>query len=178
MRIFTVRAPRFIEHNRQVCPYYLGKNVRNLFSFNGRSPELIIQDELHLISGPLGSLTGIYETALEYLCEKFGKSPKIIASTATIKNSKQQVRNLYNRETFQFPAPGINYDDSFFGVKASKDDRPLRTYIGLCEMGGSLSDLLIRVYAILFYIKPYLSSKEKTRMLLINTILPLDILML
>ena len=119
------------------------KNVRNLFSFNGRSPELIIQDELHLISGPLGSLTGIYETALEYLCEKFGKSPKIIASTATIKNSKQQVRNLYNRETFQFPAPGINYDDSFFGVKASKDDRPLRTYIGLCEMGGSLSDLLI-----------------------------------
>lgn len=137
------------------------KNVRNLFSFNGRSPELIIQDELHLISGPLGSLTGIYETALEYLCEKFGKSPKIIASTATIKNSKQQVRNLYNRETFQFPAPGINYDDSFFGVKASKDDRPLRTYIGLCEMGGSLSDLLIRVYAILFYIKTLFIKQGK-----------------
>lgn len=129
------------------------EKTRNLFGDNCPPPELIIQDELHLISGPLGSLTGIYEVALEYLCGKSGRLPKIIASTATIRNAREQIQNLYDRPTVQFPPAGLNYDDSFFAISADAEKRPVRTYIGLCEMGGSIADLLIRVYATLFFAK-------------------------
>ncbi|MDR3353403.1 MAG: hypothetical protein LBO21_00020 [Synergistaceae bacterium] len=116
-------------------------------------PELIIQDELHLISGPLGSLAGIYEIGVEYLCNRSGRYPKVIASTATVKNAAEQIRNLYNKQMSQFPPGGINFSDSFFAVRASEDDRPARTYIGLCETGGTIVDLMIRVYANLIFVK-------------------------
>lgn len=137
------------------------ENTRNLFGENCPPPELIIQDELHLISGPLGSLSGIYEIALEYLCSKAGKHPKVIASTATVKNAKEQIQNLYDRKTIQFPPAGIDYDDSFFAVRADADKRPARTYIGLCEMGGSIADLLIRIYATLFFAKALFIKQGK-----------------
>lgn len=137
------------------------ENTRNLFGAKCPPPELIIQDELHLISGPLGSLSGIYEIALEYLCGKTGKPPKIIASTATVKNAQEQIRNLYDRRTIQFPPAGVDHDNSFFAVKADADKRPARTYIGLCEMGGSIADLLIRVYSTLFFSKALFIKQGK-----------------
>ena len=137
------------------------ENAGYLFGKNCPPPELIIQDELHLISGPLGSLCGVYEIALEYLCRKDGNPPKVIASTATVKNANEQIRNLYDRGTIQFPPGGINYEDSFFAIKSDAYKRPARTYIGLCEMGGSIADLMIHVYATLFYTKALFIKQGK-----------------
>ena len=137
------------------------ERTHNLFGVNCPPPELIIQDELHLISGPLGSLSGIYEIAIEYLCGKSGTPPKVIASTATVKSAKEQIKNLYNRDAIQFPPAGINYDNSFFAVRADARNRPARTYLGLCEMGRSIADLLIRLYATLFFTKTLFIKQGK-----------------
>ena len=124
-------------------------------------PGLIIQDELHLISGPLGSLAGIYEIGVEYLCNRNGGYPKVIASTATVKNASEQIRNIYNKRMFQFPPSGLTFEDSYFAVKASDTDRPARTYLGLCETGGTLADLMIRVYANLTFLKALFIKQHK-----------------
>jgi ATP-dependent helicase YprA (DUF1998 family) len=137
------------------------EETRNLFGLGKLPPELIIQDELHLISGSLGSLAGIYEIAIDYLCQRGGISPKIIASTATIKNADEQIFKLYNQRMAQFPPSGISYDDSFFARIADKNERPARTYIGLCENGGSIADLLIRTYAILAFVKAMFIKQRK-----------------
>lgn len=151
--IYRVRPTLLISTIDKFARIAWEENSRYLFGEGVLPPELIIQDELHLISGPLGSLAGIYEIAIDYLCERSGKRPKIIASTATVKNAGEQIKNLYNRKSIQFPPAGIGYDDSFFAIKADADKRPARTYIGLCEMGGSIADLFIRVYAVLFFVK-------------------------
>ena len=123
-------------------------------------PRLIIQDELHLISGPLGTLTGLYESAIDRLCWDGDEKPKIIASTATIKNAAYQIRGLYDRDYFQFPASGLDKEDSFFAVEASKDDKPCRYYVGTTEQGGSTTDLIVRTFSVLCLAEYYL-SKDK-----------------
>ena len=75
-----------------------------------KSPDLIIQDELHLMSGPLGSMVGFFEMIVELMASKGGHRPKIIASTATTRNTGDQIRKLYNRDVNVFPAQGITYD--------------------------------------------------------------------
>lgn len=94
-----------------------------------KPPSLIIQDELHLISGPLGSIVGHYEYLVRILCEKAGFSPKIIASTATIKAAESQVNNLYLNNVNLFPPNGIDIGDNFFSQpdEAGKG----RLYIGV-----------------------------------------------
>jgi len=132
----------------------------NLFGANGcNPPELIIQDELHLISGPLGSITGIYETAVEEICKHYGNIPKIIASTATVKNADRQVKILYNRNMIQFPPNGLSQKDSFFAVEADESRKPARTYIGICAAGTGSSDMLIKIFALLTFMK-YLYQKQ------------------
>lgn len=116
-----------------------------------RPPDLIIQDELHLISGPLGTLVGLYETAVDRLCswELDGQrvQPKVIASTATIRRARQQVHNLFARDLRVFPPSGLDAQDNFFAKRRpSSSDRPGRLYVGVCAPGLRLKSILIRVY--------------------------------
>lgn len=131
------------------------EQARNIFNrrTHGRKeqlpPELIIQDELHLISGPLGTLTGLYETAVDLLCTQNGSPPKIIASTATIRRASHQALGLFNREIRQFPPPGIDARDSYFAVEASPEEKGTRQYVGIMAPGTSHTYLMVRSYAAL-----------------------------
>ena len=113
-------------------------------------PELIIQDELHLITGPLGTIYGAYETLIEDMCTYDGIKPKYVVSTATIKNAAQQTKCLYARNnTTQFPPSGFEIGDSFFIREIPVKDNPFRKYVGLCAPGYSVKNALLRLYAIL-----------------------------
>lgn len=122
-------------------------------------PELIIQDELHLISGPLGTMTGIYEAAITKICERDGVPVKVVASTATIRNADKQIRALYGRKFAQFPPQGICAEDSFFAVKSTPDERPARLYMGVMGVGATFTTTLIRVYAAWLFASRYLIDK-------------------
>ena len=93
-----------------------------------RPPELVIQDELHLITGPLGSVAGLYEAGLETLLVRRGVRPKYVASTATIRMAREQVRRLYARDLAVFPPPGLSHDDTYFA--RTDRERPGRLYVG------------------------------------------------
>ncbi|MDE5803681.1 MAG: DISARM system helicase DrmA [Lachnospiraceae bacterium] len=136
-------------------------------------PELIIQDELHLITGPLGTIYGGYEELVEELCSFYRDGqkikPKYIVSTATIKNAKEQIRCLYGREDYaQFPPDGFDMGSSYFiteiklpecsyGINdeekilemAQAGQKPFRQYVGICGNGSSVKTTLLRVYAII-----------------------------
>lgn len=93
-----------------------------------RPPELIVQDELHLITGPLGSVAGTYEAGFDAVLAERGIRPKYIASTATIRMAAQQVRSLYARDLAVFPPPGLSSDDTYF-ARVDRN-RPGRLYMG------------------------------------------------
>ena len=117
-------------------------------------PELIIQDELHLITGPLGTIYGAYETIIEDMCSFVmnGKKvkPKYVVSTATIKNADAQTKCLYARsKSAQFPPNGFDIGDSFFVREISIQDHPFRKYIGICAPSQSMKTVLLRTYAII-----------------------------
>lgn len=121
-------------------------SVNSLFGLDGgKAPDLIIQDELHLISGPLGTLAGLYEVAFDLMLSAQGRKPKIIGSTATIRRAAEQVRALFNRETCQFPPPAIDHDDSGFAVKDGS--APGRRYVGIASAGRSAKYTLQAVSA-------------------------------
>ena len=139
---------------------------RSIFGIDGDGkrknmpPGLIIQDELHLITGPLGSMVGLYEGVIEELCSSKKLSgeitikPKILASTATTRASSRQIRDLYAREhTAIFPPPGLDAGDSFF-AKYDRDKtgkiKPGRLYLGiLARAYGSALTVNVRVLSAL-----------------------------
>jgi hypothetical protein len=111
-------------------------DLRALFGLDGGlRPGLIIQDELHLISGPLGSMAGLYETVVDLLCTDDGVRPKVIGSTATIGQAARQVRALFDRTVLQFPPSGFEAADSFFAVR--DENGPDRLYLGVSSAGRS-----------------------------------------
>lgn len=117
-----------------------------------RAPELIIQDELHLISGALGTIVGLYETAVDYLSGMKGAYPKVIASTATIRRAKEQCSVLYNRQVIQFPAPGLDAENSFFAREDIIDyskGKYGRKYVGIMPSGRTKAMTEIRLMAAL-----------------------------
>jgi Helicase conserved C-terminal domain len=122
--------------------------VRNVTAI--RPPDLIIQDEFHLISGPLGTMVGLYETAINELCswELDGKTvqPKIVASTATVRKAAEQVNNVFMRRVAVFPPHGLDVSDNYFSIQRSIDLMPGRRYLGVCSPGSSRPAMLIRVY--------------------------------
>ena len=112
-------------------------------------PELIIQDELHLISGPLGTMAGLYESALDELCVMDGHNarPKIIASTATVRRAENQIRALFNRRLVDiFPPPGPDRRDSFFANTLPSTESNARLYVGVAAQGRSPKVAMLRVY--------------------------------
>ncbi|MER6849995.1 helicase-related protein [Streptomyces flaveolus] len=122
-------------------------------------PELIVQDELHLISGPLGTLTGLYETAVDALAAR----PKVIASTATIRRAADQGRHLFARDVRQFPPAGLDSRDSWFAVETPREEKASRRYVGLLAPGTSQSTLLIRTYATLLHRAMHVDTDDKVR---------------
>jgi hypothetical protein len=95
-----------------------------------RPPELIVQDELHLITSALGSIAGLYEAALDTVLKLRGVHPKYVASTATIRNASKQVQRLFGRKTAIFPPTGLSIDDSFFARTIPVEVMPGRLYLG------------------------------------------------
>lgn len=139
-------------------------------------PGLIIQDELHLITGPLGSMVGLYEGVIEELCTRRSKisdtviRPKLVASTATTRASTRQIRDLYAREQVAvFPTPGLNADDSFFATYDRFPDgpdkgkvKPGRMYLGILARGyGSGLTVNVRVFSALLAAANLLAEEER-----------------
>ena len=119
-----------------------------------RPPDLIIQDELHLITGALGTAVGVFENVVDTLCSwpKGGQliQPLVVASTATVRNAEEQVRNLYGRGVDVFPPPVLDVRETYFsrelGVTA---DQPGRKYLGMCAHGIRLTLAEIRISEVL-----------------------------
>jgi len=134
----------------------------NTHDDNKLPPDLIIQDELHLLSGPLGSITGIYESVIELLSTKNGHAPKIIASTATTRNTDSQIEKLYgNRKVNIFPPTGITQDDSFFAKEDNSKSN--RRYLGFMPTGKTAIDTQLQLLAHLLVarLEVYLDNETK-----------------
>jgi hypothetical protein len=119
-------------------------------------PDLIIQDELHLISGPLGTMVGLYETAIDALCsreitrsdgQKKTIRPKVVASTATVRRAEAQIKALFCRNGVEiFPCPGPDRRDSYFAVTVPAEEKPGRLYAGVAAQGRSPKVIFLRTY--------------------------------
>lgn len=117
-------------------------------------PALIIQDELHLVSGPLGTIAGVYEAAIDALCREpvglEGVGPKIVASTATVRRADKQIRALFGRSAVEvFPPPLPDRKHSFFARTAPASESNPRQYPGIAAQGRSLKVVLLRSYVAL-----------------------------
>ncbi|MFO0590340.1 MAG: DISARM system helicase DrmA [Polyangiaceae bacterium] len=130
-----------------------GKPPRTAKNLAGglQPPEMIVQDELHLISGPLGTMVGLYETAVDALCSRPSTKgvtrPKVLAATATVRRAETQIQALFGRSASLvtvFPPPGIDDSETFF-AKVDRES-PGRRYVGVAAQGRAMKAILLRVY--------------------------------
>jgi len=143
-------------HKTNTLPAVVTEPVARL-----RPPDLIIQDELHLISGALGTTVGLFEAAVDELCTwqapKADGSPglaeigpKIVASTATTKRAHDQVKRLFGRKLSIFPPQVLDVADTFFSRQVPiSPEAPGRRYLGLCAHGVRMKAAEIRLAEIL-----------------------------
>lgn len=146
------------------------KEQANVF-FGGTQhlpPELIIQDELHLIASALGSVAGLYEAAIDTVVKLRGLYPKYIASTATIRMASQQVKHLYGRDVAVFPPPGISSDDSFFAKTVPLSQRPGRMYVGYLAPMLNRQECMAPLAAALLLAPDVLFNEEQDRHALLD----------
>ena len=160
-----------VEYHHCIFGYYrpeeagsYGRDSKGHFSPSGRGekrnyvpvpgldpPDLILQDELHLIEGPLGSLMGLYETAVDYLSSAGGKPVKYIASTATVRQAEEQVLSVFNRTLSTFPPTGLSVNDRFFlrlrKPRLFDDTSPGQLYLGICAPARGPLTPLVRIWA-------------------------------
>ncbi len=127
-------------------------------------PALVIQDELHLISGPLGTVAALYEIALDQLATRQWKGapirPKVVASTATVRRASAQIKALFDRKsTAIFPPPGPDRRDSFFATTMSSEDVPARLYVGLAAPGKGPKLIYLRALTTLLAAAEKLASE-------------------
>lgn len=112
-------------------------------------PSLIIQDELHLISGPLGTIAGLYEAMVDRLASRNIngelRGPKIVASTATVRRAEDQIEKLFGRnKTAIFPPPGIDRRDSYFAITSALEKAHGRRYLAISALGIGPRKVLLR----------------------------------
>jgi hypothetical protein len=154
--------------------YLFGFREKNGFWDRITPPELIIQDELHLIAGPLGTMVGLYETMVQTLCNNYNRTtppfltaddnqfspPKIIASSATISRAFEQVKSLYGidgkNKLHIFPSQGLDFGNTWFSEEKSIHDKdengnliyPGRKYVGILTSGyPSAQTAIVRTYS-------------------------------
>jgi hypothetical protein len=129
-------------------------------------PQLIIQDELHLISGPLGSMVGLYETLIENLCTNdSGTKPKIVCSTATIRRYREQIKSLFARkQSTLFPHPEIEMGNAFFARYLTDNNGDVilgKKYVGIHAPSlGSMQTTQVRVFSALAQSPNYLDKDD------------------
>lgn len=119
-------------------------------------PSMIIQDELHLLSGPLGTTVAVFDAVIQLMLSAAGAPPKIIASTATIRSSDQQVKGLYGREVALYPPSGLDDDRTFFSRPVA--DGEGRLFLGLMPQALSQMSATVSAAAPLMEIPAVLSQ--------------------
>lgn len=146
----------YFKHENHIPSQYTLQSCRNndleTSVNNFLPPDLIIQDELHLIDGPLGSLFGVYEAILSSIIKENGGNPKYIASSATIKNAETQSKLLFAKDLYQFPPYGLDVEDNFFVKErpfkeAWNEDNSGRIYMGIYSPGRGPMTPQVRLWS-------------------------------
>jgi hypothetical protein len=125
-----------------------------------RQPSLVIQDELHLLSGPLGTTVAVFDAVIQLLLSRKGPAPKIVASTATIRASAEQVQGLYGRGVALYPPAGLHGDRTFFSRPVESGEG--RLYVGLMPQSISQVSAVVAATAPLVEIPEVLVENSTT----------------